>query len=138
MIPLAVVPSLVLLFAVAIGSTASFYLLQPDQVWLILGINALGEKAGKPVLPAGLSLIERLVCSDGGAMTLRGALVLSDGRMQDKDYELDGRVCDCCQTDVAVSGLALLVVVVYVPLADDGTAWAVLLLGAVAATVGVT
>ena len=53
----------------------------------------------------------------GGAMTLRGALVQSDGHMPDRDYELDGRVCDCCQTDAAMtSGGA---VVVYRDRSDD-------------------
>lgn len=37
-----------------------------------------------------------------GQMTLRGALVSSDGT-KDKEWELDNRVCDCCQTCVAVT-----------------------------------
>jgi hypothetical protein len=36
-----------------------------------------------------------------GAMTLRSALIGPDARKQDADIELDGRVCDCCQTDAA-------------------------------------
>jgi len=42
-------PTFVLLFAIAIVSTASFYLLKPDQVWLILGMNALGSISGGPL-----------------------------------------------------------------------------------------
>lgn len=42
-------PTFVLLFAVAIGSTAAFALLKPDQVGLILGINALGSISGGPL-----------------------------------------------------------------------------------------
>ena len=53
----------------------------------------------------------------GGAMTLRGALVQPDGRMQDGDYELDGRVCDCCQTDAAMTRGGA--VVVYRDRSDD-------------------
>ncbi len=37
------------LFAVAVLSTASFYLLDPKQVWLILGINLLGSATGGPL-----------------------------------------------------------------------------------------
>jgi hypothetical protein len=43
-----------------------------------------------------------------GAMTLRGAILTPAGAIDGS--EIDPRVCDCCQTDVAVSGLALLVV----------------------------
>lgn len=39
----------------------------------------------------------------GGAMTLRSALLGPDGRQQGTDEELDGRVCDCCQTDAAMT-----------------------------------
>ena len=53
----------------------------------------------------------------GGAMTLRGALVQPDGRLQDRDYELDGRVCDCCQTDAAMTSEGA--VVVYRDRSDD-------------------
>ena len=42
-------PTFVLLFAIAIGSTASFAVLKPDQIWLILGINALGSISGGPL-----------------------------------------------------------------------------------------
>jgi hypothetical protein len=37
----------------------------------------------------------------GGAMTLRSALIGPDARKRGPDVELDGRVCDCCQTDAA-------------------------------------
>jgi hypothetical protein len=50
-------------------------------------------------------------------MTLRGALVEPDGRLQDRDYELDGRVCDCCQTDAAMTSEGA--VVVYRDRSDD-------------------
>ena len=43
-----------------------------------------------------------------GAMTLRGAVLTPAGAIDGS--EIDARVCDCCQTDVAVSGAALLVV----------------------------
>lgn len=36
-----------------------------------------------------------------GAMTLRSAVIGTDGRRAGIDEELDGRVCDCCQTDAA-------------------------------------
>ena len=42
-------PTFVLLFAIAIGSTGAFYFLKPDQVGLILGINALGSISGGPL-----------------------------------------------------------------------------------------
>jgi GPH family glycoside/pentoside/hexuronide:cation symporter len=42
-------PTFVLLFTVAIGSTGAFYFLKPDQIWLILGINALGSISGGPL-----------------------------------------------------------------------------------------
>jgi hypothetical protein len=45
----------------------------------------------------------------GGAMTLRTALIQPDGSLQD-EKELDHRVCDCCQTDVAVADSVVLVV----------------------------
>ena len=35
------------------------------------------------------------------AMTLRSAPLKSDARQQGADGEVDGRVCDCCQTDTA-------------------------------------
>ena len=38
----------------------------------------------------------------GGAMTLRTAKVTMDGAVQD-EVELDGRVCDCCQTGGAMT-----------------------------------
>jgi len=37
------------LFIIAIVSTASFYLLKPDQVFLILGINLIGSVTGGPL-----------------------------------------------------------------------------------------
>ncbi len=42
-------PTFVLLFAIAIGSTAAFALLKPDQIGLILAINALGSISGGPL-----------------------------------------------------------------------------------------
>lgn len=42
-------PTFVLLFAIAIGSTGAFYFLRPDQLGLILGINALGSISGGPL-----------------------------------------------------------------------------------------
>ena len=42
-------PTFVLLFVVAILSTASFYVLKPDQLWLIFGINAIGSITGGPL-----------------------------------------------------------------------------------------
>ncbi len=39
----------------------------------------------------------------GGAMTLRSAKIRRDGLQQGPDIELDGRVCDCCQTDAALA-----------------------------------
>lgn len=39
--------------------------------------------------------------SEGGPMTLRSAVVGADGEVHDKQV-VDDRVCDCCQTDVAV------------------------------------
>ena len=45
----------------------------------------------------------------GGAMTLRTALIHKDGTLSD-EKELDHRVCDCCQTDVAVADSVVLVV----------------------------
>lgn len=44
----------------------------------------------------------------GGAMTLRAARITSDGVID--GVELDGRVCDCCQTDAVRSGTDTLVV----------------------------
>ncbi len=38
-----------------------------------------------------------------GAMTLRGAVIGADGAKQGADAELDGRTCDCCQTDAALT-----------------------------------
>lgn len=38
-----------------------------------------------------------------GAMTLRGAVIGADGAKQGADVELDGRTCDCCQTDAALT-----------------------------------
>lgn len=39
---------------------------------------------------------------EGGAMTLRTAVVSKEGKITD-EYELDHRVCDCCQTDAAMT-----------------------------------
>jgi hypothetical protein len=38
-----------------------------------------------------------------GAMTLRGAVIGADGSKQSADVEIDGRTCDCCQTDAALT-----------------------------------
>ena len=40
--------------------------------------------------------------SEGGAMTLRSAVITATGVLA-KEVEVDGRVCDCCQTD-AITG----------------------------------
>jgi len=42
-------PTFVLLFVVAILATASFYVLKPDQLWLIFGLNAIGSITGGPL-----------------------------------------------------------------------------------------
>jgi len=42
-------PTFVLLFVIAILSTASFYVLKPDQLWLIFGLNAIGSITGGPL-----------------------------------------------------------------------------------------
>jgi len=38
-----------------------------------------------------------------GAMTLRTATIGADGRRAGADEEIDARVCDCCQTDAALT-----------------------------------
>jgi hypothetical protein len=52
-----------------------------------------------------------------GAMTVRGAVLQATGATA--GVEIDGRVCDCCQTDVAVTDDAL--VLVYRDRSDDET-----------------
>ena len=52
-----------------------------------------------------------------GAMTVRGAALQADGATA--GAEIDGRVCDCCQTDVAATSDAL--VLVYRDRSDDET-----------------
>ena len=47
--------------------------------------------------------------SAGGAMTLRTAGIDKLGRIRGGEAELDARVCDCCQTDVASSSEGLIV-----------------------------
>jgi glycoside/pentoside/hexuronide:cation symporter, GPH family len=42
-------PAFVIIFVIAIVSTASFYVLKPDQLWLIYGLNALGSITGGPL-----------------------------------------------------------------------------------------
>jgi len=42
-------PAFVLLFAIAILATATFYVLKPDQLLLIYGVNALGSITGGPL-----------------------------------------------------------------------------------------
>jgi hypothetical protein len=44
-----------------------------------------------------------------GAMTLRTAVIDAQGRISGGEAELDARVCDCCQTDVAESAEGLVV-----------------------------
>jgi hypothetical protein len=44
-----------------------------------------------------------------GAMTLRTAMIDSQGRVSGGEAELDARVCDCCQTDAAQSAEGLVV-----------------------------
>ena len=39
----------------------------------------------------------------GGAMTLRSASIVDGRKLTGSDHELDGRVCDCCQTDAAMT-----------------------------------
>ncbi len=39
----------------------------------------------------------------GGAMTLRTVAIDTGGRPIGHDSEIDGRVCDCCQTDAAIT-----------------------------------
>ena len=38
-----------------------------------------------------------------GAMTVRSASLGTDGRRLGADFEIDARVCDCCQTDAAIT-----------------------------------
>ena len=38
-----------------------------------------------------------------GAMTLRSASIGDDARLHEPDVEVDARVCDCCQTDAALT-----------------------------------
>ena len=45
-----------------------------------------------------------------GAMTLRGAAIEAGGRRSGEDLEIDVRVCDCCQTDVALTASGPVVV----------------------------
>ncbi len=42
-------PAFVALFVIAITATASFYILKPDQLWLIFSINAIGSITGGPL-----------------------------------------------------------------------------------------
>jgi GPH family glycoside/pentoside/hexuronide:cation symporter len=42
-------PAFVILFVIAILSTAAFYVLRPDQLWLIFLINAIGSITGGPL-----------------------------------------------------------------------------------------
>jgi hypothetical protein len=48
--------------------------------------------------------------NEGGAMTLRTTTVHEDGHHVGPDLELDARVCDCCQTDVARTSEGLITV----------------------------
>ena len=47
--------------------------------------------------------------SGQGAMTLRGAIVAKDGQKKE-EWELDDRVCDCCQTSAALTDAGPVVV----------------------------
>jgi hypothetical protein len=47
---------------------------------------------------------------EGGAMTLRSAGIDSAGRVADAGAEIDARVCDCCQTDAAMTRAGAIVV----------------------------
>jgi GPH family glycoside/pentoside/hexuronide:cation symporter len=42
-------PAFVALFTIAIVATAAFYVLKPEQLWLIFGINAIGSITGGPL-----------------------------------------------------------------------------------------
>lgn len=44
-----------------------------------------------------------------GEMTIRGAIVTKDGK-KENDWELDNRVCDCCQTSAAITANGPIVV----------------------------
>jgi hypothetical protein len=66
-----------------------------------------------------------------GAMTLRGAAIGANGQRAGLDREIDSRVCDCCQTDVALTATGPVVVyrdrderevrdIALVRLTDDG------------------
>ncbi len=80
------------------------------------GFVSIGERAGRPYVAW---LDGRRTSADGhaheagedptaGSMTLRGGHV--DARGVHDGSELDARVCDCCRTDAARTGDALLVV----------------------------
>jgi hypothetical protein len=69
---------------------------QPYAVWLD-GRNTAGEGHDHDGHAPG-----------NGAMSLRGAVLAADGARAGS--EIDGRVCDCCQTDMAWTRDALLVV----------------------------
>ncbi|MCW9037661.1 hypothetical protein [Altibacter sp.] len=47
--------------------------------------------------------------SEGGAMTLRGAVVTAEGEIT-QEFELDPRVCDCCGTSAAMTSKGPVVV----------------------------
>jgi hypothetical protein len=70
---------------------------QPYAVWLD-GRNTAGDGHAPPEH-----------ASAGGAMTLRGA-ALGQGGSVTEGREIDGRVCDCCQTDAVRAGNGVLVV----------------------------
>lgn len=69
---------------------------RPYAVWLD-GRNTAGEGHGHDEHGSG-----------NGAMTLRGTVLVPGGAHAGS--EIDGRVCDCCQTDLAQTSDALLVV----------------------------
>jgi hypothetical protein len=69
---------------------------RPYAVWLD-GRNTAGEGHGHDGHAPG-----------GGAMSLRGATLAASGARDGR--AIDDRVCDCCQTDLAQAGDALLVV----------------------------
>jgi hypothetical protein len=72
---------------------------QPYAVWLD-GRNTVPAASDEPHAAHGAEA--------SGAMTLRGASVTQDGATA--AAEIDARTCDCCQTGLARSGNALLVV----------------------------
>jgi hypothetical protein len=86
---------------------------RPYAVWLD-GRNTAGEGHGHGQGDGGADAEH---AAAAGAMTLRGALLQTTGVAA--GVEIDARVCDCCQTDVASTRDAL--VLVYRDRSDDET-----------------